>query len=68
MLRLVELLRDTIGDQEHEVRFEPPRQGEVYRNYARIEKARKELKHLPVTTLEVGLRQTWGWFRSSVHP
>jgi UDP-glucose 4-epimerase len=47
-----------------DVRYEPARAGEIVRNYASIEKARRLLGYDPQTRLDDGLRNTWGWFIS----
>ena len=47
------------------VRREPPRQGEIQRNYSLIEKARATLGYAPQVPLEDGLRRTWDWFAST---
>jgi UDP-glucose 4-epimerase len=49
------------------VRREPPRQGEIQRNYSLIDKARSTLGYAPQVTLEDGLRRTWEWFASAEH-
>jgi UDP-glucose 4-epimerase len=47
-----------------EVRYEAARAGEIVRNYASIEKARRLMGYDPQTRLDEGLRTTWGWFTS----
>ena len=59
--RLLELLSQTSGITP-QVRREPPRQGEIQRNYSLIDKARKVLGYSPQVDLEHGLRRTWDWF------
>ncbi len=59
--RLLELLSQTSGITPR-VRREPPRQGEIQRNYSLIDKARKVLGYSPQVDLEHGLRRTWDWF------
>jgi nucleoside-diphosphate-sugar epimerase len=44
------------------VRREPPRPGEILRNYSLIEKARERLGYAPTVPLEEGLRRTYEWF------
>jgi UDP-glucose 4-epimerase len=61
LARLLELLAETSGVTPR-VRREPPRQGEIQRNYSLIEKARKVLGYSPQVKLEQGLRRTWDWF------
>jgi UDP-glucose 4-epimerase len=62
--RLVELLGATAG-VEPRVRREPPRQGEIERNYSLIDKARDTLGYAPAVSLEEGLRRTWDWFSAA---
>jgi nucleoside-diphosphate-sugar epimerase len=46
------------------VRREPPRPGEILRNYSLIDKARARLGYSPQVKLENGLQQTYEWFSS----
>jgi UDP-glucose 4-epimerase len=46
------------------IEHRPARAGEVVRNYARIDRARRVLGYDPATPLDEGLRRTWEWFRS----
>jgi len=62
--RLLELLADVSGI-EPRIRREPPRAGEILRNYSAIDKARERLGYSPLVTLEQGLRRTWDWFESA---
>jgi UDP-glucose 4-epimerase len=48
-----------------DVRYEPARAGEISRNYASIEKARRILGFNPKTKLEQGLKDTWNWFQQN---
>jgi UDP-glucose 4-epimerase len=61
LTRLVELLGRVSGI-EPRIRNEPPRAGEIQRNYSLIGKARDRLGHAPQVELEDGLRRTWEWF------
>jgi UDP-glucose 4-epimerase len=47
-----------------QVRQEPPRAGEIQRNYSLVEKARLRLGYTPAVPLEDGLRHTYEWFAS----
>ncbi|MGH3040207.1 MAG: NAD-dependent epimerase/dehydratase family protein, partial [Gaiellaceae bacterium] len=58
---LVALLAEVTG-QEPEVRHEPPRPGEIQRNYSLIDKAEARLGYAPAVVLEDGLRRTHEWF------
>jgi UDP-glucose 4-epimerase len=51
-----------IAGSEPEVRREPPRAGEILRNYSLIDKARGRLGYVPRVRLEDGLRETCEWF------
>ena len=63
LARLIELIGDTAGETPR-VRREPPRQGEILRNYSLIDKARTVLGYAPAVELRDGLRRTWDWFAS----
>lgn len=65
--RLIALIGEVTG-REPAVRYEPPRQGEILRNYSLIEKARDRLGFNPAVTLEEGLRRTFEWFTSARAP
>jgi UDP-glucose 4-epimerase len=58
---LVARLEEIAGREAH-VRREPPRPGEILRNYSLIDKARDRLGYGPRVQLEDGLRQTHEWF------
>ncbi len=58
---LVALLGEVSG-REVNVRYEPPRAGEIERNYSLIDKARDRLGYAPQVPLADGVRQTWDWF------
>jgi UDP-glucose 4-epimerase len=59
---LVETMQSALSELTFDVRYEPARTGEVLRNYASIEKARRLLQFDPKTKLSDGLRTTWDWF------
>ena len=61
---LLALLAEISG-AEPVVRREPPRPGEILRNYSLIDKARDRLGYSPQVRLEDGLRQTYEWFSSA---
>jgi len=58
---LVDLLADVSG-RRAEVRYAPPRAGEIQRNYSLVDKARERLGYAPEVPLADGLRRTWEWF------
>jgi UDP-glucose 4-epimerase len=62
--RLLELLGEVSGT-EPRVRREPPRAGEILRNYSSVDKARDRLGYRPSVALAEGLRRTWDWFASA---
>jgi UDP-glucose 4-epimerase len=64
---LVSLLGEIAG-RVPEVRREPPRPGEILRNYSRIEKARRRLGYAPAVPLADGLGRTYEWFASEWAP
>ncbi|HEX2589171.1 MAG TPA: NAD-dependent epimerase/dehydratase family protein [Gaiellales bacterium] len=61
---LVRMLGEVSGTSP-EVRHEPPRAGEIQRNYSLIEKARSRLGHAPEVPLADGLSRTWDWFQQA---
>jgi UDP-glucose 4-epimerase len=61
---LVAMLAEVSGD-EPQVLHEPPRAGEIQRNYSLIEKARERLGHAPEVGLRDGLQRTWDWFQTA---
>jgi nucleoside-diphosphate-sugar epimerase len=63
LLALLEEMRKVLPNVQMEVRFEAARAGEIRRNYASIEKARRMLGFDPRTQLPDGLRKTWEWFQ-----
>ncbi len=60
---LVALLAEVSG-REPQVRREPPRPGEILRNYSLVDKARDRLGYAPSVPLEDGLHRTHEWFLS----
>jgi UDP-glucose 4-epimerase len=61
---LIGTMKEILPELTFEVRYEPRRAGEILRNYASIEKARRMLGYDPQTRLDEGLRNTWRWFVS----
>ena len=61
---LVERLAEVSGRQPR-IRREPPRPGEILRNYSLVEKARDRLGYSPGVLLEDGLRLTYEWFTTT---
>jgi UDP-glucose 4-epimerase len=63
---LVALLGEIAG-RAPTVRREPPRPGEILRNYSLIGKARERLGYAPSVPLADGLRRTYEWFTRSAN-
>jgi UDP-glucose 4-epimerase len=61
---LVSLMKQVLPGLPFNVRYEPSRAGEIFRNYAQIEKACRMLGYNPRMQLHEGLCRTWQWFRS----
>jgi UDP-glucose 4-epimerase len=61
---LLATMTSVLPNVQFEVRYEAARAGEIVRNYASIEKARRLMGYDPQTRLDEGLRTTWGWFTS----
>jgi UDP-glucose 4-epimerase len=64
---LLSTMKGTLPPMAYDIRYEPARAGEISRNYASIEKARRLLGYDPKTPLEDGLKKTWQWFRSKAN-
>ncbi|HEU4448622.1 MAG TPA: NAD-dependent epimerase/dehydratase family protein [Gaiellaceae bacterium] len=61
---LVAMLAEVTG-RTPAVRREPPRPGEILRNYSLIDKARDRLGYAPAVPLAEGLRRTYEWFANA---
>ena len=59
---LVRLL-GVVSGTEPVVNHEPPRAGEIQRNYSLVDKARDRLGYAPEVPLAEGLARTWQWFQ-----
>jgi UDP-glucose 4-epimerase len=59
---LVEHLVSLFPDREIDVRYEPPRAGEIARSFSDISKARAGIGYQPVVGLPEGLALTRDWF------
>jgi UDP-glucose 4-epimerase len=59
---LVAMLGEVSG-RDPQVVQEPPRAGEIQRNYSLVDKAREQLGHAPEVALRDGLQRTWDWFQ-----
>ena len=63
---LADLCRDAAGVPEHPIEYRPKRPGEVERNFASYDLARRVLGYAPTISREEGIRSTWRWFQESV--
>jgi UDP-glucose 4-epimerase len=63
---LADLCRVAAGQPDHPVEYRPRRPGEVERNFASYDLARKVLGYAPSISREVGIPKTWQWFQDSV--
>jgi UDP-glucose 4-epimerase len=63
---LADLCRAAAGAPDHPVEYRPGRVGEVGRNFASYDLARKVLGYAPSISREAGMRSTWQWFTESV--
>jgi UDP-glucose 4-epimerase len=64
---LLDTMKTVLPDIQFDIRYEPARAGEISRNYASIEKARRMLGYDPKTKLDDGLKNTWRWFQSKAN-
>jgi UDP-glucose 4-epimerase len=62
---LLATMKEVLPGVSMDVRYEPARAGEISRNYASIEKARRLLGFNPKTKLDQGLKDTWNWFQQN---
>ena len=62
ILDLAKTICKVAGDTEHPIDYLDKRPGEVARNFARYDKAKKELGFEPSIDLEKGIESTWHWF------
>jgi UDP-glucose 4-epimerase len=63
---LADLCRVAAGKPDHPVEYRPRRPGEVERNFASYDLARKMLGYAPSISREAGIPRTWQWFQDSV--
>jgi UDP-glucose 4-epimerase len=60
---IIRMIEGCVGNAGHvSTIYEPPRKGEVLRNYCDISLARRELGYSPQVELREGLARTWEWF------
>jgi len=63
---LADLCRAAAGAPDHPVEYRPGRPGEVGRNFASYDLARKVLGYAPTVGREEGIASTWRWYAGSV--
>jgi UDP-glucose 4-epimerase len=63
---LADLCRAAADAPDHPVEYRPRRPGEVDRNFASYDLARKVLGYSPSIAREAGIRSTWQWFQENV--
>lgn len=63
---LADLCRKAAGVPDHPIEYRPARPGEVGRNFATYDLARKMLGYSPTITREDGIRRTWQWYERTV--
>jgi len=69
--RLYQIIRKEIEKYGHQVldpKYESSRPGEIYRNYADINKAKKLLGYEPSISLNEGIKETIEWFIKRFNP
>jgi UDP-glucose 4-epimerase len=64
VLELANLMRSIAGKTDHPIEFKVSRAGEVHRNFANYDFAKKLIGFHPQVGLEEGLEKTWKWFLS----
>lgn len=63
---LADLCRQAAGRPAHPVEYRPARAGEVGRNFARYDLARRLLGYSPTVRIEDGVPLLWKWFATEV--
>lgn len=64
--QLADACRKIVGKPGHPIEHQPYRRGEVERNFASYDLARKALGFAPKIDLEEGLARTWEWYLENV--
>jgi UDP-glucose 4-epimerase len=62
ILSLARQIAEVAGIADPRIEFRPSRSGEISRNFASAEKARRLLGFAPQLDLREGLARTWNWF------
>jgi len=63
---LADLCRRAAGRPDHPVEYRPARAGEVGRNFASYDLARRLLGYSPTVPIEDGIPRLWDWFQAEV--
>lgn len=63
---LAELCRRAAGVPDHPIEYRPKRPGEVGRNFASYDLAKRLLGYAPSVPREIGIPRTWEWLREEV--
>jgi nucleoside-diphosphate-sugar epimerase len=63
---LADLCRRTAGRPGHPVEYQPARPGEVGRNFASYDLARRLLGYSPAVRIEEGVPELWRWFQQNM--
>jgi nucleoside-diphosphate-sugar epimerase len=57
-------LLEKISGKKTNVKYDPPREGDILHSQADISESRKMIGYNPQVGFEEGLRRTWDWYRS----
>ncbi len=63
---LADLCRAAAGVPAHPIKYQPPRPGEVGRNFASYDLASQVLGYTPTVSREEGIGSTWRWYQQEV--
>lgn len=63
LMRFIEIIEDGLG-KKAEIDFQPLQPGDVKETYADIEASTRDLGYVPKTSIEEGLGQFIGWFKT----
>ena len=62
--QVVKLLEKIVG-KKLQVKYDPPRPGDIRDSQAEISLAKKVLGYSPLVMFEEGLARTWDWYRAA---
>ena len=63
---LAKMIIRIASKSNYPIEFLDKRVGEIERNFAKYDKAFKELKFIPTINLEAGLETTWNWYKDNI--